>query len=217
MDAFFGIGILGFGLAFAESGLGLGIAVPGETVVLVLAATASDPTHLLILALCVTLGASAGDHLGFALGRRFGDSLRESRAVARLGRHRYDNAMDLLRRRGASAVFLTRLVPVVRTLTPAAAGASGLPYRRFAPASLAGSALWACVYVGGGSAVGAATTAVIDALGRATWLAAVAALAVMLPLAIVRAVAGRRPLQAAPELPFLEGSLPGRVTAPQAR
>ncbi|MGI9083764.1 MAG: DedA family protein [Aeromicrobium sp.] len=98
---------------------------------------------------------SSGDHLGFAIGRRYGDSLRQTRVVRRLGVHQYDRAAAKLRRHGGLAAFLTRLVLVVRTLTPAAAGASGHSYRRFAPASLAGSALWAGVYVGGGSAAGA--------------------------------------------------------------
>ena len=49
--------------------------------------------------------------------------------------------------------MLTRLVPVVRTLVPAIAGASGLPYRRFLPASLVGSLLWASTWVLAGNVV----------------------------------------------------------------
>src|SRR5829696_748014 len=107
---------LGFCLAFAESGLGLGIVLPGETAVVVLAATMGTPAEMVMLGVAVMFGATAGDHVGY-----------------------------LLRRRGGLAVFATRLVPVVRTLTPAAAGAAALEYRRFAPASLAGSATWSAV------------------------------------------------------------------------
>lgn len=141
---------LGLALAFAESGLGLGMLLPGETAVVVLAARLDAPTDLLLLGVAVAVGASLGDHVGYVLGRRHGDALRETRAVRRLGRHHLDRAMDLLHRRGAVAVLLTRLVPVVRTLTPAAAGAAGLEYRRFVVASLAGSGLWSATYVGGG-------------------------------------------------------------------
>lgn len=204
---------LGLCLAFAESGLGLGIVLPGETAVVVLAATLGSPTQMMALGVAVAVGASLGDHVGYVLGRRYGAALRETRAVSRLGRHRYDRATDLLRRRGGTAVLMTRLVPVVRTLTPAAAGASGLQYRRFAAASLTGSAVWATVYVGGGSVVAGVAAATNDWLGRASWLLAVLVAAVLVPVVVVRVVVGVRPVLAAPDVASLElatGVMPRR-------
>jgi membrane-associated protein len=195
---------LGLGLAFAESGLGLGMVLPGETAVVVLAATMGSPTEMVLLGTAVMVGASLGDHVGYLLGRRYGDSLRETKAVARLGVRHYDRATDLLRRRGGLAVFATRLLPVVRTLTPAAAGASGLEYRRFAPASLAGSATWSAAYVGGGSTVAALTALMTDTLGRATWLLLVLLALALVPVLLVRTVVGVRPVSAAPDVASLE-------------
>ncbi|MCW2841526.1 MAG: hypothetical protein JWR55_3009 [Aeromicrobium sp.] len=206
---------IGFALAFAESGLGLGIVMPGETGVVVLASTMGSTGALLLLAVAVTVGASLGDHVGYLLGRRYGEALAETRAVKRLGRGSFDRATDLLRRRGGTAVFMTRLVPVVRTLTPAAAGASGLPYRRFAPASLAGSAMWATLYVGGGSVVATAASFVSDALGRASWLVLVLLALGVVPVVLIRAVVGVRPATAAPDVASLElatGVMPTRPT-----
>jgi membrane protein DedA with SNARE-associated domain len=206
---------IGFALAFAESGLGLGIVMPGETAVVVLASTMGSTGALLLLAAAVTVGASLGDHVGYLLGRRYGEALGETRAVKRLGRRNFDRATDLLRRRGGTAVFMTRLVPVVRTLTPAAAGASSLPYRRFAPASLAGSAMWATLYVGGGSVVATVTSFVSDALGRASWLVLVLLALGVVPVVLIRAVVGVRPATAAPDVASLElatGVMPRRPT-----
>ena len=76
---------LGFCLAFAESGLGLGIVLLGETAVVVLAATMGSPTEMVLLGVAVMLGATGGDGAGYLLGRRFGDALRETKAVKRLG------------------------------------------------------------------------------------------------------------------------------------
>jgi membrane-associated protein len=135
--------------------------------------------------------------------------------VRRLGRQHYDRATDLLRRRGGTAVFMTRLVPVVRTLTPAAAGASGLEYRRFAVASLSGSALWATAYVGGGSAVAALASATNDLLGRASWLVLVLLALAVVPIVLVRTVIGVRPAAAAPDVASLElatGVMPRQPT-----
>jgi membrane-associated protein len=206
---------IGFCLAFAESGLGLGMVMPGETAIVVLASTTDTTTGLVVLGVVVAIGASLGDHVGFLIGRRYGDRLGETRAVRRLGRQHYDRAMDLLRRRGGTAVFMTRLVPVVRTLTPAAAGASGLPYRRFLPASLAGSALWATVYVGGGSVVGGVAGLATDVLGRAAWLVLVLLALAVVPVLLIRTVVGVRPVSAAPDVASLElatGVMPERPT-----
>lgn len=195
---------LGFALAFAESGLGLGMVIPGETAVVILAATMSSVTNMVLLGVAVTVGASMGDHVGYLLGRRYGDALRETRVVTRLGRRHYDRAADLMQQRGGAAVFLTRLVPIVRTLTPAAAGASDLAYRRFLPASMAGSALWAGAYIGGGSVIAAMSGVVQDAFGRASWLIVVLLALAVLPVVLIRALTGVRPVLAAPDVEGFE-------------
>jgi len=195
---------VGFGLAFAESGLGLGMVLPGETGVVLLSATMGSVGQMVALGVVVAIGASLGDHVGYLLGRRYGEALGETRAVRRLGRRHYDRATDLLRRRGGTAVFMTRLVPVVRTLTPAAAGASGLAYRRFAVASMAGSALWSTAYVGGGSVVAGLTALTTDVLGRAAWLVVVLVALAVVPVLLIRAVVGVRPAVAAPDVASLE-------------
>lgn len=195
---------LGLALAFAESGVGLGMIVPGETAVVVLAATMGSPLQTCLLGLAVMIGACLGDHVGFLLGRRYGDALRETSLVRRIGQQHYDRATDVLRRRGGAAVFWTRLVPVVRTLTPAVAGASGLAYRRFVLASMAGSALWASVYVGGGSLVAELLAMAHDMFGRAAWLLVILAAAVVLPVLVVRTMTGVRPAKAAPDVASLE-------------
>lgn len=201
---------LGFALAFAESGLGLGMIVPGETVVVILAATMQTNTEVVLLLICVGMGASAGDHVGFVIGRHFGDRLRNTRVVCRLGRSHYDRAMDGLRRRGATAVLLTRFIPIVRTLVPAAAGASGLPYRLFAPASLAGSLLWAGVYVGGGTAVATAVDATISVLGQAAWLIFVVLAVAVIPVLVIRRFVGVRPVTPAPDVASREPAIGAR-------
>src|SRR5690625_8044957 len=57
--------------AFAESAFGLGVVVPGELAVLVLGAAASTPVQVLLALTVITLAASAADHVGYLLGRRY--------------------------------------------------------------------------------------------------------------------------------------------------
>lgn len=214
-------GFAAFAFAFAESGLGLGVVVPGETAVLAIAASVDGPTATLLVFCAVTLGATAGDHLGYWLGRTQGPRLRGSRAVSRLGAEHWDRATRLLRRHGAAAVLATRLLPVVRTLTPAAAGCSGLRYPRFAVASLCGSMLWSLLYVGGGRMAMTAAETTLGALGTGGWwvvgaAAGVTAAVIAVTLRRRRATArsrARRMLPtgtAPPARPRPDGSAPAR-------
>ncbi|WP_229054914.1 DedA family protein [Aeromicrobium sp. Leaf350] len=205
--------LAGLGIAFAESGLGIGMFLPGETAIVVLTATMPTWELMLLLAGLVAVGACAGDHVGYLLGRRYGDRLRTLRPVQRLGVEHFDRAMDLMRRRGAVAVFGTRLLPVLRTVTPAAAGASGLSYRSFVLASFAGSCTWAGVYVGGGSVVAVAADAADGLLGRAVWIGLVVAVLVVTPMLVVRVVGGVRRVVAAPDVVSAERA----IDAPRAR
>ncbi|MGH3360452.1 MAG: DedA family protein [Nocardioidaceae bacterium] len=161
--------VAAFGFAFVESGLGLGVLVPGETAVVAIAAAVDGPVATLVVFCAVACGACAGDHVGYMVGRTQGLRVRRSRAVARLGAERWDRATVMLRRHGALAVFATRLLPVVRTLTPAAAGCSGVGYAKFAAASLSGSMLWSALYVGGASVAITTLRATYDRLGTSTW------------------------------------------------
>ncbi|MDN4175362.1 DedA family protein [Nocardioides sp. SOB77] len=144
--------VVGGGFAFAESMLGVGVVLPGEVVVTGIASTVADERRLALL-VTVTVGASLGDHVNYWLGRLLGPRLTRSRLVDRIGRRHWDRATDLVRRHGAGAVVVSRLLPVVRTLMAAVAGVAGMPYRRFALASLVGCASWASLWVGAGRAV----------------------------------------------------------------
>nr|WP_274598658.1 CDP-alcohol phosphatidyltransferase family protein [Plantibacter sp. CFBP 8775] len=170
----------------AESGLWLGLVVPGEPVVLLLAAMLDSAPGALVLFLAVALGGSLGDQLGYLVGRRSGGRLRDSAIVRRLGVDGWDRAVEALERRGAQAVFLTRLVPVLRCLTPTAAGVARVPYRSFLAASLLGSLLWSAVYVGVGSLVRATLDTVRQYLGATGWVLLFALVVLVTVVAIAR-------------------------------
>jgi membrane-associated protein len=143
-------------LVFAECTIGLGFIAPGEGGLLIAATTVDSASRFLILWAVVTVCAGLGDSIGYAIGRRFGPALRETKIIQKYGTEGWDKATDILRRRGAWAVFFARFLPVVRTLTPAAAGTSGLPYRKFLPAVVAGAACWSAMHIALGAAMGEA-------------------------------------------------------------
>lgn len=184
--------LVAWALAFAESGLGVGMLFPGETGVLILGTTATTLPRVVVMVAIVGVGVTAGDHVGFLLGRRYGARMRDTRVVRRLGVRHWDRAVGALRKYGAAAVFLTRLLPIVRTLTPAAAGSAGVRYARFLLASLAGGLLWGGLYVGGGALAGASVAYVEQVLGRASWGLFGALVVVVLGVVLWRRLRSRR-------------------------
>ncbi|MGH3758857.1 DedA family protein [Actinophytocola sp.] len=152
------------GLVFAECTIGLGFIAPGEVGLLVAATTVDSAPEFLILWLIVTVCAGIGDSIGYAIGRRFGPALRETRLIQKYGVEGWDSATGILRRRGAWAVFFARFLPVVRTLTPAAAGTARLPYRKFLPAVVAGAACWSVLHISLGVALGDAARRIESAI-----------------------------------------------------
>lgn len=152
--------LLGFLFALAESGLGLGVVVPGEVAISGLSASTNGPVAALALGVAVMLGAVVGDHMGLLVGRAGGPRLRESRLIARVGINRWDAAGDLVQRHGFWAVLASRMLPLVRTVMPVVAGAAGLRYRSFLAASVIGGIGWSAVWVGAGA--GLAATGVLN-------------------------------------------------------
>ncbi|GLZ42685.1 DedA family protein [Actinokineospora sp. NBRC 105648] len=144
------------GLVLAECTIGLGFIAPGEGGLLIAATTVNSVPRFLVLWAVVTVCAGIGDSVGYFIGRKYGVKLRETKLIQKYGVDGWDKATDILRRRGAWAVFFARFMPVVRTLTPAAAGTSGLPYRKFLPAVVAGAACWSALHISIGAALGEA-------------------------------------------------------------
>jgi membrane protein DedA with SNARE-associated domain len=157
-------------LTLAECTLGVGFLAPGESALLLASTTVTTMPRFLVMWLVVTVCAVAGDSIGYFLGRRFGDRLRDSKIVRKAGQQHWDKASELLRRRGAWAVFAARFMPVVRTLVPASAGASKLEYHRFLPASIAGAVCWSALHIGIGSAAGASAKYIESVFNGAMWI-----------------------------------------------
>jgi membrane-associated protein len=178
--------LLGFAIAFAESGLGLGAVVPGEVAITSLAAGLDGTVAIVVLGAAVALGATAADHLGLYIGHAGGPRLRESRLIRRVGIERWDRAGDLVQRHGFWAVLASRLLPLVRTVMPVVAGAAGLRYRSFLLASVLGAAAWSSIWVGAGA--GIAATGVLDD----PWVVATFIVCVVVGAIVVRLVRRRR-------------------------
>src|SRR3954469_20954820 len=133
VPAHLGYPVLGV-LVFAESS---GLPVPGETALLTAGGlVASGQLALPVVILVAALAAIVGDTIGYWLGRRGGRAflLRDGLLATHRPHagHRADRFFD---RYGAATVFCGRWVPGVRVVAALMAGATNMPWKRFAVAN----------------------------------------------------------------------------------
>lgn len=194
-------GVIGIGvILFLETGLLIGIVLPGETLTVIAGAyshvSGPEGTHpgLGFVIAAAGCGAVAGGQLGFLIGRRAGPRLFARPDGLLFRRSRLERTRDYFRRFGSNAVVIGRFVPFVRTLVSPAAGVSGMPTARFTTFNAAGGAAWAVVIGTIGYLIGGLVSIDRYALLVTAGIAAVS----LIPLAMeIRALRSRR----APQFP----------------
>jgi membrane protein DedA with SNARE-associated domain len=87
------------------------------------------------------IGDILGAYIAYAIGY-FGREGWLQRGPGRLGRHKIDRAQRWFDSYGAPVVFVSRMMPVVRSAFPYAAGAAQMPFKRFGPLVALGSIPW---------------------------------------------------------------------------
>ncbi|MER5917087.1 DedA family protein [Streptomyces sp. NPDC001982] len=161
--------VMVFAVVAGETGAFIGLLLPAETLVVLAAAMAQhgelDP---FLLTIAVVAGGFAGDSIGYALGHRYEGHPGAKRQQLRMSAGgRGARAGALLRRRGGAAVFTGRFVGFVRPFVPFAAGAVGMPYRRFLLYSTAASVMWGTGNVLAGYFLGSSAGRILRTAGIA--------------------------------------------------
>jgi membrane protein DedA with SNARE-associated domain len=130
-------------------------AFPGHDVTLFGERIASTPWAYVAMALAAVVGYTLGSVVGWAIGLRGGRPLLE-----RHGRWfhvtpgRLDRADAWFDRYGDAAVFVSRMVPVVRSFISIPAGIAEMPLGRFTVLSFLGTLPWCFGLAGAGLALG---------------------------------------------------------------
>ncbi|HWJ42661.1 MAG TPA: VTT domain-containing protein [Solirubrobacterales bacterium] len=140
--------LVGF-FAFAETGAGIGLVVPGETTMLLGGAVAGQGAIDVYLLIAIAwFAAWLGDTTSFFLGRRLGREfvLKHGGRVG-ISNERFEKVEDYFSRHGGKTIFLGRWISLVRALAPFIAGSSRMGYRGFVPYSILGTGLWASLHI----------------------------------------------------------------------
>lgn len=134
-----------FAVIFVESGLLVGIVLPGDTVLFtagLLAGRHDSALGLIVLVVGVFLAAVLGDSLGYGIGARLGRPYLERRLGGRTPRL-LERADRLYARHGWFAIVIARWIPWIRTIVPTLAGVGRMRYPAFLVANAIGAVLWA--------------------------------------------------------------------------
>lgn len=130
-------------LVFAESGLLIGIFLPGDSLLFAAGLLAANG-FLSFGPLVAVIVASAilGDSVGYWFGANVGDNLFK-RKDSRFFKQEYlKRTQAFYKKYGGRTLILARFIPVVRTLAPILAGAGSMHYGRFISYNALGGVIW---------------------------------------------------------------------------
>jgi len=130
-------------------------AFAGSSVTLFGAEIDSTAGGFVAVAAAGTIGYTIGSVIGWGVGIYGGRPFLERRGRwLHLGPERLERAEDWFARRGSAAVFLGRVLPVVRSFVSIPAGVLEFPFGRYTALTFAGSTVWCLALAGVGVGVG---------------------------------------------------------------
>lgn len=142
------------GILFAESGILLGIFMPGDSLLFIAGLLSAQGMFNPFLLLIVSaIAAIAGDNTGYWIGNRGGNALLHK--YPKLIKQEYITRTELFYERwGGYAILLARFIPIVRTIVPTFAGVGKMDYARFLRFNIFGGILWVSLIIMSGYTLG---------------------------------------------------------------
>jgi len=148
-------------IIFAETGLLIGLILPGDSLLFTGGLLASQG-HLNIAAVAVGafVAAVLGNQTGYWLGHRWGPALFR-RPDSRFFKQEYvQRSHTFFEEHGSRTIVLARFIPVVRTIVPILAGVGEMNARSFLVFNVVGAAAWAVGVSMAGYALGSSVSGI---------------------------------------------------------
>lgn len=132
-----------FAAVFAESGLLIGIFLPGDSLLFTAGILASQGIgHIGLVMLVTTTAAIAGDSTGYWLGRHFGHRVFNRTGSVFLNPRHIEHAHHFYEKYGTKTLIIARFTPIIRTLAPILAGVGSMHYATFVTYNVIGGVVW---------------------------------------------------------------------------
>ncbi len=138
-------GYLGlFIFVFMETGLLIGLVLPGETLVFTAGFLSSlGDFNIAAVVVIVFVAAVLADSAEYLVGKKYGAKIFDQRRSLFFDRAYIDEAARFYEKHGGKTILLARFLPFIRTLAPLFAGIGKMRYSSFAAYNVAGAAAWA--------------------------------------------------------------------------
>ena len=154
---------------FAETGLLLGLVVPGGESLLftagLLVSTRSLHVDITVLLLCIVLAAIAGDISGFYIGRKFKDRLYQKQDSWYFKKKYLSLAEKHIQKHKKSSLIFGKFLPVIRPFSPVITGTTRMSFATFFPLSLLAVLLYVSAFTLAGYFLGSQFPQIKDYLG----------------------------------------------------
>lgn len=127
------VGYIGlFVIIFAESGILIGIFLPGDSLLFTAGILASQGyLHIGLLLAIFFVAAYLGDLAGYFLGRKIGPRIFKKPKSFWFNPANVEKTKQYYEKYGKKTVILARFIPIVRTLAPVMAGVGEMKYETF--------------------------------------------------------------------------------------
>jgi membrane-associated protein len=130
-------------IIFAESGLLLGLFLPGDTLLIAGGILASQHRlPLLPLILVSIVSTIAGYQLGYELGRRAGPRIFKRKNGVLFREDYMEHTESFFSRHGWKTILVARFIAIVRTIIPLVAGMGKMDRKIFFTFNIVGGVIW---------------------------------------------------------------------------
>ena len=131
------------GIVFAETGLLVGLFLPGDSLLFTVGVVAgAGELDIVRISLLLTVASVLGDQSGFFLGFRTGPRIFSRQDSLLFKREYITRTMQFYERHGGKTLIYAKFVPIVRTFVPFMAGVGKMRYARFLSFNVFGGIGW---------------------------------------------------------------------------
>src|SRR5580704_3800218 len=131
------------GIVFAETGLLVGLFLPGDSLLFTVGVVAgAGQLDIVQITALLVIASIAGDQSGYFLGRRTGPAIF-SRPDSRVFKQEYvTRTQAFYAKHGGKTLIYAKFAPIIRTFAPFMAGVGRMPYARFLSFNVFGGLGW---------------------------------------------------------------------------
>jgi len=133
-----------FAIIFVETGAVIMPLLPGDSLLFAAGAIAAGGSlNILVLFVLLTAAAIFGNTVNYLIGRYFGHHIVRWSNGRWIKQRHLDRTHKYFERYGGLTVFLSRFLPIIRTIAPFVAGLGAMSQRKFLFYNVAGGVCWA--------------------------------------------------------------------------